>query len=271
MVSTLERPRAWVFTLGTEVVSGLVVNTNAAFLGRRLTLMGFTVSGVLSLPDDVDAISTFLNYVLKKYEPELVVTTGGLGPTYDDITLEAVAKALGRPLVLNEEAYAMIREKYLARGYELIPERLKMAYLPEGAKAIPNPVGTAPGALLKVGRTLVVCLPGVPKEMEEMWVNYVEPSIRELSPAKVSEGSFTLIGVPEASLAPILKNYISMYPRVYVKSNPKGFELNAPVLEIYIAASAPTQEEASGILRKVCEELIQKATNIGGRIRDLRC
>lgn len=267
----MEKPRAWLFTLGTEVVSGLVVNTNAAFLGRRLTLLGFTVSGVISLPDDVDTISAFLDYVLKKYEPELVVTTGGLGPTYDDITLEAVAKALGRPLVLNEEAYAMIREKYLSRGYELTPERLKMAYLPEGAKAIPNPVGTAPGALLRVGRTLVVCLPGVPREMEEMWVNYVEPSIRELSSARVSEGSLTLVGVPEASLAPVLKNHVSMYPRVYVKSNPRGFELNAPVLEIYIAASAPTQEEASEILRRVCEELVQRATNMGGRVRYLRC
>ncbi len=267
----MDRPRAWVFTLGTEVVSGLVVNTNAAFLGRRLVLMGFTVSGVVSLPDDVEAISSFLSYVLERYEPDLVVTTGGLGPTYDDITLEAVAKALEKSLVLNEEAYAMVREKYLARGYELTQERLKMAYLPEGARPIPNPVGTAPGAFLRVGRTVVVCLPGVPREMEEMWVNYVEPLIRGLAPAKVAEGSFTLVGVPEASLAPILKKYTPMYPKVYVKSHPKGFELDAPVLEIYIAVSAPTQEEASRLLKEVCEELVLKATNIGGKVRDLRC
>jgi len=267
----LSRPRAWIFTLGTEVVNGLVVNTNAAFLGRRLALMGFTISGVVSLPDDVDAISSFLSYVLEKYEPDLVVTTGGLGPTYDDITLEAVAKALGKPLVLNEEAYAMVREKYVARGYELTPERLKMAYLPEGAKALPNPVGTAPGAFLVVDRTRVVCLPGVPREMEEMWVKYVEPLIAELAPARVVEGSFTLVGVPESSLAPILRNYVPMYPRVYVKSHPKGLELDAPVLEIYIAVSAPTQEEALKLLRETCEELALKATNIGGRVRDLRC
>jgi len=260
-----------VFTLGTEVVNGLVVNTNAAFLGRRLALMGFTVSGVVSLPDDVEAVSSFLSYILGRYEPDLVVTTGGLGPTYDDVTLEAVAKALGRPLVLNEEAYAMVREKYLARGYELTPERLKMAYLPEGAKAIPNPVGTAPGALLRVGPTIVVCLPGVPREMEEMWVGYVEPLVAELAPARVAEGSFTLVGVPESSLAPALRSYSSMYPKVYVKSHPRGFELDSPVLEIYIAVSAPTQEEASRLLREVCEELVLGATNLGGRVRDLRC
>ncbi|MEM2407053.1 MAG: molybdopterin-binding protein, partial [Sulfolobales archaeon] len=79
----MSKQRAWIFTLGTEVVRGIVVNTNAAFLGKKLSQLGFTVEGAVSLIDDKELVAKFLKYVVSEYEPELVVTTGGLGPTYD--------------------------------------------------------------------------------------------------------------------------------------------------------------------------------------------
>ncbi|MCC6057957.1 MAG: competence damage-inducible protein A, partial [Desulfurococcaceae archaeon] len=113
---------AWIFTLGTELTQGRIINTNAAFIGRRLTLLGFNVLGVITLVDDVDLISRFISQILSG-KPRVIVTTGGLGPTHDDRTLEAVAKAINRKLILNQEAFEMVKKKYESKGLELTPER----------------------------------------------------------------------------------------------------------------------------------------------------
>lgn len=267
----MERPRAWIFTLGTEIVRGLVVNTNAAFLGRRLTQLGFRVEGSISLIDDKRLIAEVLRYVISTHSPDLIVTTGGLGPTHDDITLEAVAEALGRPLVLNERALQILKERISSRGYELTKERLKMAYFPEGAEAIDNPVGTAPGALLVHGKTTIVCLPGVPREMEEMWSGYVERVLGTRERVEVAEGSFVVVGVPEAVMAPVLQRYSEAYGSAYIKSHPKGHEALSPVLEVYVSVSSRIPGEASRAMRELCENIAEEAVKLGGIIRELRC
>ncbi len=267
----MDRKTAWILTLGTEVARGLVVNTNAAFLGRRLSQLGLDVEGVLTLVDDKRLIADLLGYVLRTYSPSLVVTTGGLGPTYDDVTLEAVAEALGRPLVLNPEALQMIREKFVSRGYELTRERVKMAYMPEGAAAIPNPVGTAPGALIRHGSTTIVCLPGVPREMEEMWLRHVEGSIGGLAGASIAEGSILVSGVPESTLAPVLRSLSEAYSSSYIKSHPRGYELSSPLLEVYVSAVAPTEGEARALVREICGRIAGEAVRLGGAVREYRC
>jgi len=97
----LENYTAWLFTLGTELTQGRVVNTNATFICRRLTLIGFNVVGVITLIDDVDLISRYLRIVLS-WKPRVLITIGGLGPPYDDRTLEAIAKAVNKQLVINQ-------------------------------------------------------------------------------------------------------------------------------------------------------------------------
>ncbi|MEM1882250.1 MAG: molybdopterin-binding protein [Sulfolobales archaeon] len=266
----MSKRRAWVFTLGTEVVRGIVVNTNAAFLGRRLSQLGFTVEGTISLVDDKELASRFLKYILSEYEPELIVTTGGLGPTHDDITLEVVAEALSKPLVLDNEALEMLKEKLASRGYELTKERVKMAYMPEGASPIPNPVGTAPGALIRHGRTTIVCLPGVPREMEEMWA-YVENIIRGSTEVFMAEGSFVSVGVPEAALAPVLKRVYEAYSSTYIKSHPRGYELSNPVVEIYVSVTSTSDTSARALVKEICGKLVEEVVKLGGSIREFRC
>jgi molybdenum cofactor synthesis domain-containing protein len=263
--------RAWIFTLGTEVVRGLVVNTNAAFLGRRLSQIGFKVEGVVSLVDDKKLIARVLRYVIDVHTPDLLVTSGGLGPTYDDLTLEAVAEALGRPLTLNDRALEILKEKLSRRGLELTKERLKMAYLPEGAEAIYNPVGTAPGALIRYGKTVLVCLPGVPREMEEMWLNYAEKIVVGNTNFELVEGSILVVGVPEATIAPILRRLSEEYSSTYIKSHPRGHEVTSPVLEIYISATSQVPGEARRVVKEVCEKLGREIDKLGGFIRESRC
>lgn len=257
---------AWVFTLGTEVVSGRVVNTNAAYLGRRLTLLGFDVLGVVSLVDDVRLISAFISHVLAS-EPNLLITTGGLGPTYDDVTLEALARALGVELRLNEEALKSIKEKYDVLKLPLTSERVKMAYMPEGCEVIPNEVGTAPGCIMRHGKTLIVSLPGVPRELESMWESYVEPRLKELGVRRViAERSFRVSGVPESSAAKVVKEVLRKYENVYIKTHPKGHEITAPVLEVYVQVFSKDLSEAGKKADEVLEELKKSLESIGGVI-----
>ena len=258
---------AWMYTLGNEVVQGRVINTNAAYLGRRLMLLGFDVRGNISLVDDVELISEFIKYVLNHHKPRVIVTSGGLGPTYDDRTLEAVAKAAGVGLKLNEEALRMIKEKYAERSMELTEDRVKMAYLPEGAEPIPNPVGTAPGSWLVVGETVIISLPGVPRELEAMWEGWVEPRLREMNPGvHLSERRFRVVGVPESAAAPLLKKVLKKYGNVYVKTHPKGHEIRAPVLDVYILASGSSEEEVERLTKLVEDELKKGFMELGGKL-----
>ncbi|MCS7111083.1 MAG: nicotinamide mononucleotide deamidase-related protein [Ignisphaera sp.] len=236
---------AWIMSLGTEVVQGRVLNTNASYLGRRLTLLGFRVVGILSLIDDVDIIARYITVVLRD-RPRVIVTTGGLGPTYDDRTLEAVAKALNRKLALSYDALNMVKRKYEARNMPLTEERIKMAYLPDGSIAIPNPVGTAPGCWIEVENAIMISLPGVPQEMEAMWESWVEPRLRLIGPSVyIAEILMKIVGVPESSLAPIVKGVLREAPaELYIKSHPKGEELGKPVIELYIMCSSREKEKA---------------------------
>lgn len=246
---------AWVFTLGTEVVQGRIINSNAAFIGRRLTLLGFNVLGVITLIDDVDLIAKHLLIILSE-NPRVIITTGGLGPTYDDRTLEAIAKAINKRLILNQEAFEFVKNKYMEKGQELTSERIKMAYLPEGAIPIPNPIGTAPGSWLEVGGTVVVSLPGVPREMEAMWSTWVEPRLRLIGPGLyIAEKTVVIDNVPEASLAPVVKDVLKLYPEIYIKTHPKGDEVGKQVLEVYVMHSHKVEKEAKALVEKAIDSL----------------
>ncbi len=257
---------AWIFTLGNEVVHGRVVNTNAAYLGKRLFVLGFKVMGNISLVDDVALIVDFLKFILCR-KPRLVVTTGGLGPTYDDRTLEAVALALGRELKLNREAYEMIESKYAKKGLGMTEERVKMSLLPDGAVPIPNPVGTAPGSWVEHEGTIVVSLPGVPRELEAMWEGWVEPRLRNIGlGVQIAEKTFRVIGVPESSAAKVVKAVLKRYGRVYIKTHPKGHEIDAPVLDVYVLASAKERKDAEEIAESIVRELMKELASLGGTI-----
>lgn len=261
--------KAWIINFGNELLIGRVVNTNGAWLAEQLTLLGLQVRRIIVAPDDEEAIDVLRDAFRNA---DVIVCTGGLGPTYDDRTAEFLAKAVGRRLVENREALDMVREKYAEKGLPLTPERRKMALLPEGAKPIPNPVGTAPGILLEHDGRIAVCLPGVPAEMKAMFEEYVKPILRERSPRVcIYEASLIVEGVPESSLAPAIKSIArSCPPPCYVKSHPKGHETRGPVLDVRVMGSAQDCKEAEAKVRDAIRRLRDEVLRLKGVVREER-
>jgi len=263
-------PTAYVVTVGNELLIGRTVNTNAAWLGRRLTLLGFRVVRMITVPDDVGEIASAVREGLER--ARVVVTTGGLGPTYDDVTLQGVAEALGRRLVLNREALEMVKRFYERLDGVLTEERVKMAMLPEGAKPLRNPVGAAPGALVECGGRIIASLPGVPREMEAMFLEEVEPVLRRIAPpVSIVECGLTVKGVPESLLAPHVKRAARVGGSVYVKSHPRGSEAGAPVVEVKVLASAPSRAEALNVAREALRIVGEGARSLGGEVVEEDC
>jgi len=257
---------AWILNIGTELCIGRIVNTNGAWLAQQLTLLGFKVKRIVVAPDEEDVAELLRDACRRAH---VVITTGGLGPTEDDRTAEFIAKAFGLDLVLNEEALELVRRRYESAGFNLSEERKKMAKLPEGAKPIPNPVGTAPGIHLKVEDCHIFALPGVPREMQAMFEHYVKPFLDKIGPKLcIVEESYTVEGVPESSLAPLLKQAARACHDCYVKSHPKGDEVANPIVEVRVLASASNcleaREKALAVLEEL-ERLLDGAGKNGGK------
>lgn len=261
---------AWIISVGNEILIGRIVNTNASYLASRLTFLGFTVSRVVSVPDNVDDIAEEVRRGLSR--ARVVVTTGGLGPTYDDLTLEGIARGLRLPLELNPEALRQVREFYERLNLPLTPERVKMAILPRGAVPLRNPVGAAPGVYLEVRGRVVVALPGVPREMEAIFEGEVMQRIKRLAPPmSVVECGATIRGVPESTLAPVLSDLARRNPGVYIKSHPKGHEITRPVLDVRVLASKPSASEALDSAQAVLGEVERRARELGGEVEEEYC
>ena len=156
-----------VINVGSEILTGDIQNTNFSFLAQKLEEEGIEVGVQITLGDRVKDISKFLKDLLRDYW--VVVITGGLGPTEDDVTKEAIAEATGLPLIRHREALRIIRERLSEKGRKMLPSQEKMGMLPKGSIPIPNRVGLAPGIFLEWEGRKIIALPGVPEEMMEMW------------------------------------------------------------------------------------------------------
>src|SRR6185503_1309275 len=166
---------AAILCIGTELTRGELVNTNSAWLAEALTMRGFEVTALDSTDDDRERIKSVLRRL--GAEHELVVCTGGLGPTTDDLTTESVAELLDVPLERDEGSFEAIRERLERYGRKMAASNAKQADFPRGARVLPNKQGTAPGFCLEIGRALAFFLPGVPREMKAMFESELVPRL----------------------------------------------------------------------------------------------
>ncbi|MGB9718825.1 MAG: nicotinamide mononucleotide deamidase-related protein [Thermoproteota archaeon] len=253
-----------IISVGNELLIGKVVNTNASWLAEKLTRLGVSVKRITVVGDSPSEISSCVSEALSR-KPRYIVMTGGLGPTYDDVTLEGLAKALGKPLTLNQEALEMVRGKYEKMGEKLTEARIKMAKMPEGAEPLPNPVGTAPAVKIVSGGTVIYALPGVPREMEAIFNETVSRSVSDESGFRVAELSLRVTGVKESALAPLISRVKELYPNTYIKSHPKASE-EKPWIEMYFSVFHQDEAEARRIVSEAAEKLSRLIEEAYGKV-----
>jgi len=168
---------AEVVAVGSELLLGQIVDTNSAVIARHFASIGLNLFYKTTVGDNLARTTAVIRQALDR--SDVVVTTGGIGPTADDITREAVAAATGRDLVFSEELLRQIEAFFAARGFRLSPSNRRQAYIPAGALPVENPVGTAPAFIVDDGGKTLITLPGVPREMEYLLVNRALPYLRE--------------------------------------------------------------------------------------------
>jgi len=221
----MSRTSAEILAVGNELLIGQTLDTNSNWLAQRLHALGWTVERITTVRDSLKSIRDSVVEALDR-SPELILTVGGLGPTYDDMTIKGLSKAIGKPLTLNRDALAMVMMKYrtLEEPAVLTVHRKKMATLPRGAKPLPNPAGTAPGVMVRARRTTIISFPGVPTELKAIFKTYVIPILRRSGAPPPSGLYIMIVGIVESALAPILDSVRGKYSTLYWKSHPMGRE-----------------------------------------------
>jgi nicotinamide-nucleotide amidase len=234
---TNDRSTIAVLTIGDELINGEMADTNTAVIAGALGARGYLLRESLTVGDEVtDIVEALRNLSGRR---DVVIVTGGLGPTADDLTARAAARAFGRPLVLNEEALTMIRDHFRRRGREMTVGDEKQALLPQEATILSNPEGTAPGFLLRHQRGYLFFLPGVPREMTAMLEASVLP--RLLSHSSGTPGQervLKIFGISEPKIEEILT----------AASLPEGVRLAFGVDFPLVHAKLRASGEAAGAL-----------------------
>ena len=213
-------PTAEIVCLGNELLIGITINTNASFIGEKLTELGYEVRRVTCIRDEVDLSVEFFKELFKR-KPKLVIVSGGLGPTYDDIQLKVISKSTELELQENSEALEQIKKYYSKRDLKLTKERRKMAFIPEGAKVLDNQVGGAPGCHVVYIEMDIYCLPGVPTEMKDIFNRHIFPYLRKQNEYQLFQRKFQITGCAESELAPFINEVKINFPELYIKSHPE--------------------------------------------------
>lgn len=243
-------PTAEILTIGTEILLGEIQDTNTAFLARILKDLGVDLYRTQTVGDNPARIASIINDILTR--ADLLITTGGLGPTIDDPTRQAVADAVNLPLEFNEECWQDIQEYFSRINRDISENNKRQAYLPQGSTPIHNPVGTAPGFILSVSEKMIISLPGVPKEMECLVHQTVVPAIQErwqLHPTILTR-VLHVSGIGEANLDNLVADYEKL-------SNPTvGLLAKNGIVDIRIGAKAASQIEAEQMIENVTSELV---------------
>lgn len=264
-----------IICIGNELLIGKIPNTNATWISTQATGLGANVKRVTVIQDIIEEIASTINEALAR-KPQFIITTGGLGPTFDDITFEGIANALNQKLILNPYALEMVKTKCIEYAkkrqmpteIEMTPPRIKMATFPENTEPIVNPVGTAPGLRVELGCTVLFSLPGVPGEMEAIFTETIKPAIKEaVGLGSFCQRSIFVEGVIESQLAPWVIKVMIENNGVYVKSHYIASE-NKPRLELHMTMVATQTPEPTKILTKAVNQLSTLIMQNGGSVQD---
>ena len=241
-MSTSDRLSAEIITTGTEILLGEIVDTNAAWIAQQLRDYGINLYYKTTVGDNEGRLREVLETAIAR--SDIIIVTGGLGPTADDITRDAIAKAVGQPLILHPPSLEAIRARFVQLGAVMTPNNERQAYMPAGATVIDNPVGTAPAFRVEKGRATIIALPGVPREMKHLMTTAVLPYLHERNGAAgvIRRRVLRTVGIGESAIDNELEDLMA-------GSNPTvGLAAHFGQVDVRITASAPTIAEADALL-----------------------
>jgi len=195
-----------ILAVGTELLMGQIANTNAQYISKRLQDIGFNVYYHSVVGDNPERLRGVLLTALDRVD--LVIMTGGLGPTQDDLTKETVARVMGRKLVLHEPSWQRIKHLFESRGWTMVDSNKKQAYFPEGCLVMPNDHGSAPGCIIENLDKIVAMLPGPPYEMKPMFEQALMPYLEKRSRYKIKSRYIVVRGIGESQLENMLLDLI---------------------------------------------------------------
>ena len=240
--------RAEIISIGTEILLADIHDTNSYHIAQRLPALGVDLYYMHQIGDNVDRLSELIRTALQR--SDIVLCTGGLGPTEDDITRDAIAAAVGETATVDAGAEATLRDFFSRRGADMPERNIKQATIIPSGAILPNPRGTAPGWWVENDQGIVVAMPGPPAEMTGMWASEVAPRLAERSHGDVIVSrTLKTVGIGEATVdemaSPLLK---SRNPSIGVYSKADGIHLR-------LTAKAPTQAQAYAVIRPVEDQL----------------
>jgi nicotinamide-nucleotide amidase len=241
---------AEILAIGTEVLLGDLVDTNTAWLSGQLAALGVSVYRHITVGDNKQRIVTALLEAASR--ADLVITTGGLGPTSDDLTNECVGLAARRKMVEYSEARRHVDEMFARFGREPTSSNYKQALFPEGSRLIPNPLGTAMGALLELDGALVATFPGVPIEMKRMFEETLEPLIKSRTDGSIVSRTLWFTGIGESALAEKVQDLLDASDPTVAPLAGQG------KVRLRVTARAATFEEAEKRIEPVAEEILNR-------------
>ncbi|MEZ4255396.1 MAG: competence/damage-inducible protein A [Polyangiales bacterium] len=242
---------AGVLSIGTELTRGELTNTNASWLSAELTGIGLDVVSNLTVDDHPERIVRALDRL--GAELEVLVVTGGLGPTTDDITAECVARVLGVGMERHEPTLESIRRRWAEFGRPMPESNVRQADVPAGAEVLPNSEGTAPGFAVTIGQARCFFMPGVPREMKAMFADRVVPGLLPRITRTTYQVHLRTFGLPESEVQDRLTDVEARYPGITL-----GYRAHFPEIEVKVFARAADATEAEALAARATEDVRAK-------------
>lgn len=240
--------RAAILTVGTEILFGQIVNTNATYLSKELNQLGHDVMYHYSVGDNPKRLAELIEFAF--HDCDLILTTGGLGPTQDDLTKEVICEVMGDYLIVNEECLAELKAYADRRGRKLTENNYKQANMPSRATILPNDAGTAPGFALERDGKLIIAMPGPPREMNRMFQLQVKPLLQSKQDSVIYYRLLRTFGLGESLMETVLLPYIDGQTDPTIATYAKEGECS-----LRIASKRPTEDEAKSAVLGMIEKI----------------
>lgn len=243
---------AEILCIGTEILMGNIVNTNAAYIAKELATLGVNVYYQSVVGDNPVRLKKSLELAFSR--ADTVITTGGLGPTYDDLTKETIAEYFGRKLVLHKPSYEKLCQYFQTIGREMTDNNKKQAYMPEGCQVFENPNGTAPGCCIQQDGKTLMMLPGPPREMKPMFDHWVVPILKQGSSKILVSKNLHFFGIGESMLENKLRDLMETSTNPTIAPYAKTGEVM-----LRVTASVADEKDADAVMAPALERIMADA------------